>query len=127
MKHGAIHLDSNFLIGALVAESREDEQLRVWVKENRPISMSSVAWTEFLCGPLHEKELSLSISIISDPRPFTAEMGKLAAQLFNETGRRRGSLADCMIAATSIVEHARLATLNRRDFNSFETFGLVLV
>lgn len=126
MKHGPIHLDTNFLIGALVPNSQEDQKIRNWVNEYRPISMSSVAWTEFLCGPLTGEDLSLSAAIISEPRPFTAEMAKLAARLFNETGRRKSSLADCMIAATAIIEDSALATLNLRDFNAFKTFELVL-
>lgn len=124
---GAIQLDTSFLIRALVVGTAEDAKLRDWLGADRELAMSAVAWTEFLCGPVNTRELFLSTSIVSDPIPFNGEMSSLAAELYNQAGRLRGSLADCMIAASAIAESAALATLNQRDFEKFRVSGLALL
>ena len=43
-----------------------------------------------------------------------------------ETGRRSGSLLDCVIAATAISRDEEPATANRKDFRRFEAHGLRL-
>lgn len=119
-----IHFDTSFLIRALQAGSPESGRIEAWTKANETFAMSAIAWTEFLCGPLDETAVSLA-TVIVDHRPdYTAEMAALAAELFNSTGRRRSSLADCMIAAAAISEGAPIATSNPRDFARFETHGL---
>jgi predicted nucleic acid-binding protein len=47
-------------------------------------------------------------------------------QLFNQTGRRRGSRFDCLIAATAIAADADFATENQKDFAPFVAHGLKL-
>ena len=121
-----IHLDTSFLIGALTRGSREDARLREWIGANEPLGMSTVAWAEFLCGPVDETALSVASVVVGRQSRFTEEMAAIAARLFNGSGRRRGTLVDCMIAATALAEEAAVATSNPDDFRRFETFGLAL-
>ena len=123
-----IHLDTSFLIRALVRDSPEDTRLQEWLKADEPLGMSVIAWAEFLCGPVDETALSLASLIVKQRLDFTEDMAALSARLFNGSGRRRGTMMDCMIAATTItVAGAALATGNSSDFERFEEFGLTLV
>ena len=121
-----IHLDTSFLIRALARGSREDARLREWIRDSEPLGMSTVAWAEFLCGPVDEEALSVASTLIGRHSLFTEEMASVAARLFNGSGRRRGTIVDCMIAATALAEQAAVATSNPDDFSRFEEFGLVL-
>lgn len=89
--------------------------------------MSAVAWAEFLCGPVEAGEVDLASGILQRIEPFTADDGALAAHLFNRSGRRRGTLADCMIAAAAISGGAPLATANPRDFQRLGSESLRIV
>ena len=121
-----IHLDTSFLIRALVAGSAQDQELRSWISDGEVLGMSAVAWAEFLCGPLRSSALELAADLIGPPTEFTPGEAALAARLFNDSGRRRGALLDCMIAATALGEGAQIATVNVKDFRRFEPFGLRL-
>ena len=121
-----IHLDTGFLIRALVRGSPEDARLREWIRANEPLGMSAIAWAEFLCGPVDETVLSLASAVVARRFQFTEEMATMAARLFNGSGRRRGTMIDCMIAATALAEEAAVATSNPGDFSRFEAFGLAL-
>ena len=121
-----IHLDTSFLILALARGSREDQRLRAWLRAGEQLGIGAIGWAEFLCGPVGYAPLELAGRIVGEPAAFTAADAALAARLFNDTGRRRGSLADCMIAATAIQAGASLATANPRDFARFTGTGLVL-
>jgi predicted nucleic acid-binding protein len=88
--------------------------------------MSAVAWTEFLCGPVGPAVLEPVGRIVRERVAFGEDEATLAARLYNEAGRRRGTLADCMIAAAAIRAGAILATANAKDFRRFESAGLSL-
>ncbi len=97
-----IHLDTSFLIHGLVPGSPEDRALRKWLEGGESLGMSTVAWTEFLCGPLAEGQREIASRVVSQRVAFLEEDSVTSARLFNETGRRRGSLIDCMIAASAL-------------------------
>ena len=121
-----IHLDTSFLIRALALGSPEDRKLRGWIGEGKILGMSTVAWVELLCGPLKRSEMEWATEIVGQRQDFTPEHAELAARLFNESGRRRGSLIDCMIAATALVADAPIATANAAEFLRFKDFGLTM-
>ena len=119
-----IQLDTPFLIRALVAGSPEDGLLRRWLGDHTPLAVSAVVWTELLCGPLRPREIQLAAQVTGDVLPFGPDEAAVAAELFNATGRRRGSLLDCMVAAAALSRDASLATANPADFRRFEARGL---
>lgn len=122
-----LHLDTSLLIRALVRGSAEDRRLREWLRAGSELAISAVGWAEFLCGPVDPHALELAGRVVSLRVPFTEDDASLAADLFVRTGRRRGSLADCMIAATALRAAAPLATANPADFRRFQAEGLEIV
>jgi predicted nucleic acid-binding protein len=114
------------LIQATVAGSPAHDRFRVWATGGETFGISSVAWAEFLCGPVDTAGELLAKRLFLAPEPFLATDATLAAALFNRTGRRSRSLADCMIAAVAIRLGARLATENRSDFDVLQPYGLSL-
>jgi predicted nucleic acid-binding protein len=121
-----IHLDTNFLIQALVPNSPAESKLQTWLSNGEDLGISSIAWSEFLCGPLTPTEATLAEMLVPSPEPFLASDAYKAAELFNATGRRSRSLADCQIAAVALRCEARIATANEADFSSFQSQGLLL-
>ena len=121
-----IHLDTSFLIPALRPNTPESRRLDVWVSEGETVVISSVAWAEFLCGPLSPGDLNAALQAVGQYLEFTTEHAAIAARLFNATGRRRRMMVDCMIAAVAIAEGAPLATVNAGDFGRFAEHGLLL-
>ncbi|MDE0048068.1 MAG: type II toxin-antitoxin system VapC family toxin [bacterium] len=121
-----IHLDTSFLIHALRRGSPEDVQVRGWLMASEALSISTVAWAEFLCGPVDDAARAAASVVVERQCSFTGEMASIAAMLFNGAGRRRGSMIDCMIAAAALAEGAAVATSNPDDFNRFAPFGLNL-
>lgn len=122
-----IHFDTNFLIQTTVAGSPAHAQFVGWASAQETVNVSSIAWAEFLCGPLDATAEALARQIFPNPEPFLSGDATLAATLFNQTGRRSRSLADCMIAAVAIRCGAKLATINAGDFQTLTQHGLVLV
>jgi len=122
-----ILLDTSFLIGAFQPGSPQDATLRAWLGHGEELAVSVIAWCEFLCGPIEPRGAELASRIVPRRIGFAVEDAELAANLFNRAGRRRGSLTDCMIAATALRLGASLATEDAGDFRRFEPAGLVVV
>jgi predicted nucleic acid-binding protein len=122
-----IHLDTNYLIGLLVKGSPEAGDVAAWLAAGETLATSAIAWTEFLNGPVSPLEISRAEAVLqSRIIPFGREHAVMAADLFNKTGRRRGSRLDCLIAAAAIVAQAEIATVNLTDFKLFVPHGLKL-
>src|SRR5437667_9039647 len=122
-----IHLDTNYLIGLLVKGSAEALEVDGWLAAGELLAASAIAWTEFLNGPVTLLEVSLAEAVLqSRIIPFGQAEAALAAELFNRTGRRRGSRFDCLIASTAIRAQAQVATINQSDFKVFVPHGLKL-
>jgi predicted nucleic acid-binding protein len=121
-----IHLDTNFLILGLVPATPQAIQLRQWLTATEPVGLSAIVWTEFLCGPVSAQQIANAQDLFPNPEPFLPQDSHIAADWFNRTGRRRGSLTDCMVAAVAFRVGARLATENVADFKPFVALGLEL-
>lgn len=122
-----IHLDTNYLIGLLVKGSPQARDVDDWLTGGQILAASAIVWTEFLNGPVTplevtRAELVLELRIV----PFCRAEATLAAELFNNTGRRRGSRFDCLVAATAILAQAEVATANLTDFKAFLPYGIRL-
>ncbi len=121
-----IHLDTNFLIQALVPGSPAETKLLAWLTAGEDFAVSTIAWSEFLSGPLTPQDELLAQLLLSAPEPFLAVDARKAAELFNVTGRRSRTLADCQIAAVAVRCGVKLATGNTADFVAMQGHGLVL-
>ena len=122
-----IHFDANFLVAALAENTAAAALLDGGVEKGEEVAISTVAYAEFLCGPLSADAETESDSLFPEPIPLIPQDAKKAAELFNATGRRSRSLSDCLIAATAIRLGASLATYNRDDFVRFAAHGLRLL
>jgi predicted nucleic acid-binding protein len=120
-----IHLDTNFLV-AVLGGSSEQAKFYQWLNGKEPLGMSAVAWAEFLSGPVSSQDEGFARQMFKNIEALSGSDAELAAALFNKTGRRSRSLADCMIAAVAIRCGAKLATINTTDFQPFIPHGLML-
>ncbi|MPY88945.1 MAG: PIN domain-containing protein [Luteitalea sp.] len=122
-----VHLDTSFLINALVPGTPEDGRLRGWLEQGTAIAISCIGWAEFLCGPVSHDDRQRARKVVGMPLPLVEEEAVQAAALFNVGGRRRGSLPDSLIAAAALKAGATLATSNGGAFRRFKRAGLKLV
>ena len=122
-----IHLDANVLI-LLPRLTADNHPLIQRLRGDEEVAVSSIAWFEYLCGPVIERDLPLT-RIGVDGRILDVDQGiaERAALLFNGCGRKRALRTDCLIAATALLAEAELATFNAADFAPFVPYGLKLL
>ena len=122
-----LHLDTNLLIDLVTAGSPHVALVRQWLADGEKLGASAVAWSEFCNGYLSAQQKDAVFAVlerrVSD---FTWRQAEEASKLFHRTGRRRGSHADCMIAAAAMAAGVAVATRNVKDFERFVPFGLKL-
>jgi len=122
-----ILLDTNYLIGALVAGSDESKQILDWLGKGEVLITAMPAWVEFLCGPVSKVQVEAVQSFLSEIVPLDESQSREAARLFNHIGRKRALRIDALIAACAALKGASLATRNTSDFEVFVNHGLQLV
>jgi predicted nucleic acid-binding protein len=121
-----ICLDTNYLIRCLEDGSEEAGRITDWHRHGERLITPMPAWYEFLCGPITIEQEEIVRAFLAGVIPFNEAEAREAARLFNAAGRKRALRVDAMIAATTIVSGARLATGNRGDFAPFLPLGLEL-
>lgn len=122
-----ILLDTNILIDIVTAGSPQLERVSTWINDGVRLCTSSIAWSEFLNGPHTKQQKNAVYAILGKTViAFNEQQAEQASKLFHLTGRKRGSHADCMIAATAMQRNIPVATRNVKDFEKFTQFGLKL-
>src|SRR6478735_1491290 len=118
-----IHLDTNFLVDLVTVGSPGGAKIRGWLNAGKSVTTSAVAWSEFCNGPLTKAQKDAAFAVLDRKiADFTWREAEEAARLFNLSGRRRGSHADCMIAAAAILAGAPLVTHKTSDFQRLVPF-----
>ena len=122
-----ILLDTNYLIRALLETTFEAERVDHWLDQDEELCTASIAWYEFLSGPVDQEGIDLTRAMVCDRvLPFTGDVAAEAARLYDATGRIRWLRVDATLAATAIIADARLATENETNFRIFTSEGLRL-
>lgn len=123
----AIHFDTNALI-ALPLWVRAEHPVIQRVQQGTPVAVCALVWHEFVCATVSDEHKQIAGALLAGRfEPVTARAAEIAGQIFNATGRVRGTRTDELIAACTINVGAEFATLNRADFAPFVEFGLAFV
>jgi predicted nucleic acid-binding protein len=120
------HLDTDFLLRALLSRGPERALLRRISDSEAEIEMSAVAWYEFCRGPRRPEQEALARSYLEADGviAFDEQLAVAAADLFRRLGRPRKRAADIAIAVTAIARDARLLSGNTRDYSSIDGLQL---
>ena len=125
MRH--LLLDTNILIALSDPLHPAFSYVEHEIRRGAEAATCSVVWHEYIRGPLTAEDHRRVLRILeSRVLPLDRACAEQAAELYNATGRRRGSTADCLIASVAIQQTCELLTLNIRDFELFIPMGLIL-
>jgi predicted nucleic acid-binding protein len=122
-----ICLDTNYLIRGVTAGTVEAAELVAWIEAGEILITPMPAWFEFICGPVTDEQTETMRAFLTTIVPFGEAEAKEGTRLFNAIDRKRSLRIDSMIAGTASAANARLATLNRADFELFVPHGLQLL
>jgi predicted nucleic acid-binding protein len=123
------HLDTDFLIYALIMRGKERKHFLELVKSEADIEISAIAWYEFCRGPRTPEQVAVTRDIFGAEGivAFTDSLAEQAADRFRRLGSPRRRAADVAIAATALARNATLVTRNERDFAGIEGLDLKVV
>ena len=113
-----IHLDTSALVDALTGRCRSESALRRLIEDGERVAISTLALYEWLRGPRTEDEIEIQEALLPAAAavPFGPEEAMVAAAAYRSLRARRGRAVDIAIGACAVTRHARLWTLNPRDF-----------
>jgi predicted nucleic acid-binding protein len=116
------HLDTDFLIKALMSAGEERDVLRRISDSLVEVEMSALAWYEFCRGPRTPEQEAVARSFLEAEGviAFDEDLAAKAAALFLQLGSPRRRAFDVAIAATAIARGARLLTSNTRDYSDID-------
>ena len=120
------HLDTDYLVKALLGAGRERDRLRQLADSDVAIEISALAWYEFGRGPRTPEQLAIARSVLEDDGviAFDDDLATQAAELFRQLGSPRKRAFDIAIATTAIIRGARLLTGNTRDYSGIDRLEL---
>ena len=124
---GRLHLDTNALIALSDPSHPLFQRIERRLEEGWTAGTDAVAWHEYVRGPMLAEDRERVLLVIENRvSALTRDIAERAAELFNATGRRRASTADCLIAAACLQADAELVTDHADDFAVFTRHGLKL-
>jgi predicted nucleic acid-binding protein len=127
MKLTTLLLDTNAMIALGDPTHPLFTSLETAVSSGASCATCSIAWHEYVRGPLSETDHQRTGWILENRiYGLDKEDAEIAAILFNRTGRKRSSTSDCLIAASALRRNMQLVTLNVSDFEPFTPLGLQL-
>lgn len=124
-----LHLDTNILVDLITADCPYPTVaiIQTWLAAGEKLAVSSIAWSEVCNGNItRDQKEALEHLVEGRVLDFTKNEAETASRLFHRTGRKRGSHADCMIAAAALSRRHPVATRNLSDFDKFVPYGLDL-
>lgn len=122
-----IRIDTSVLIDALTGPKRSGPRLRQLIADVERISLSSIVAFEWRRGPRTPEEIADQEALFPtrDCIASGADETIVAAESYRKVSRPRGREFDIAIAASAIVHHALLWTLNPADFKDIPNLKLL--